>query len=146
MSFCLKNTCATYQIVVNKMFKQKLGKMMEVNIDDMVVKSKKAKNHLQDLEEAFNMLDQFNMKLNPSKCHFGEKVGKFLGYMVTKRGTEASPKQIKAIFNFQSSSSTKDVQSLKSKFVALNRFISKAPKRCKPLYDVLRKNKSLNGH
>ena len=86
MPFGLRNAGATYQRLVNMMFKEQLGDTMEVYIDDMVVKSKKAEDHLKDLEVAFNILDQYNMKLNPSKCHFGVKAGKFLGYMVTKRG------------------------------------------------------------
>ncbi|KAI3810642.1 hypothetical protein L1987_20263 [Smallanthus sonchifolius] len=85
---------------------------MEVYIDDMVVKSKKAEDYLRDLREAFDILDQYNMKLNPSKCHFGVRAGKFLGYMVTKRGIEANPKQIKAIINLKYSANTKDVQRL----------------------------------
>lgn len=144
--FGLKNTRATYQILVKKMFKHQLGKTMEVYIDDMVVKFMKAKNHIHYLEEAFNILDQLNMKLNPSKCHFGVKVGKLLGYRVTKRGIEASPKQSRAIINLQSVSFKKDVERFIGRVVALDMFISKAYESCKPFYDVLRKNKSLNGH
>ncbi|KAI3762457.1 hypothetical protein L1987_52887 [Smallanthus sonchifolius] len=91
MPFGLKNAGATYQRLVNMMFKDKLGDTMEVYIDDMVVKSKKAEDHPRDLEGALDILDHYNMKLNPSKCHFGVGAGKFLGYMVTKRGIEASP-------------------------------------------------------
>ncbi|KAI3801956.1 hypothetical protein L1987_30075 [Smallanthus sonchifolius] len=90
------------------MFKDKLGDTMEGYIDDMVVKSKKAKDHPGDLKEALDILDHYNMKLNPSKCHFGVGAGKFLGYMVTKTGIEASPKQIKAIINLKSPANTKD--------------------------------------
>ena len=68
----------------------------------MVVKSKITENHLRDLQESFDILDRYNMKLNPSKCHFGVRSGKFLGYMVTKRGIEASPEQIQAILNLKS--------------------------------------------
>lgn len=68
MPFGLKNVSATYQILVNKMFdKKKLGKNIEVKRDEVVVMSKKAIKRLQDLEKAFNILDLFNMKLNPSK-------------------------------------------------------------------------------
>ena len=141
MPFGLKNAGATYQRLVNKMFKEQLGKTMEVYIDDMVVKSKKAENHLQDLEEAFDILDEFNMKLNPAKCHFGVKSGKFLGYMVTRRGIEASSEQIKAIIDLKSPASTKDIQRLTGRVAALNRFISRTSERCKPFYDILRKNK-----
>ncbi|XP_074278392.1 uncharacterized protein LOC141601983 [Silene latifolia] len=75
---------------------------MEVYIDDVVVKSKKVEDHVKDLEVAFKILEEFNMKLNPSKYHFGVSSGKFLGYMVTKGGIEASPKQIKAILELES--------------------------------------------
>ena len=81
------------------------------------------------------------MKLNPSKCHFGVKAGKFLGYMVTKRGIEASPEQIKAILNLRSPTTAKDVQRLTGRIAALNRFISKSSEKCKDFYDILRKNK-----
>ncbi|XP_074299025.1 uncharacterized protein LOC141630033 [Silene latifolia] len=62
---------------------------MEVYIDDMVVKSKKAEMHMEHLADTFQTLREFKMKLNPSKCSFGASSGKFLGYMVTQRGIES---------------------------------------------------------
>ena len=102
MPFGLKNVGATYERLVNRMFKDQLGDTMKVYIDDMVVKSKQSKNHLKDLQECFDILDMYNMKLNPTKCYFGVNAGKFSGYMVTKKGIEASPEQIKAILNLKS--------------------------------------------
>ena len=64
MPFGLKNTSATSKRLVNCTSKYKLGDTMEVHIDDLVVKSKKAIDHLRDLEEAFNILDEYNMKIN----------------------------------------------------------------------------------
>ncbi|XP_074299149.1 uncharacterized protein LOC141630186 [Silene latifolia] len=58
---------ATYQRLVNMMFKDQIGDIMEVYIDDMVVKSKKVEDHMKDLEVAFKILEGFNMNLNPSK-------------------------------------------------------------------------------
>ncbi|KAL4581685.1 hypothetical protein LXL04_006212 [Taraxacum kok-saghyz] len=133
MPFGLKNAGATYQRLVNKMFKDKLGDTMEVYIDDMVVKSKKVEDHLRDLEDAFRILDEYNMKLNPAKCHFGVKAGKFLGYMVTKRGIEASPEQIKAVINLKAPTSVKDIQRLTGRIAALNRFISRSSDSTPPL-------------
>ena len=72
------------------MFKDKRGDTIEVYINDMVVKSKRYEDHLRDHEEVFDILDEYNMDMNPSKYHFGMKAGKFLGYMVTKRRIEAS--------------------------------------------------------
>ena len=56
---------------------------MEAYIDDMLVKSKERFNHAKHLQEAFEMLRRYGMKLNPLKCAFGVSVGKFLGFMVT---------------------------------------------------------------
>ncbi|XP_057481981.1 uncharacterized protein LOC130768891 [Actinidia eriantha] len=70
MPFGLKNTGTTYQRLVNKMFKEQIGKTMEVYIDDMLVKSLRAHNHVAHLEEAFDILRRHRMMLNPSKCIF----------------------------------------------------------------------------
>uniref|UniRef100_A0A2N9HX21 Uncharacterized protein n=1 Tax=Fagus sylvatica TaxID=28930 RepID=A0A2N9HX21_FAGSY len=79
MPFGLKNVGATYQRMVTKMFKDQIGKTMEIYIDDMVVKSKLSQNHLEDLTETFRILRLHKLKLNASKCVFGVGSGKFLG-------------------------------------------------------------------
>ncbi|XP_074299868.1 uncharacterized protein LOC141631042 [Silene latifolia] len=107
----------------------------------MVVKSKKARMHMEHLADTFQTLREFKMKLNPSKCSFGVSSGKFLGYMVTQRGIEASKEQIKAILQLESPQKPKDVQRLAGKVAALNRFISRASDRCKLFYDILRKSR-----
>ncbi|CAL8133852.1 unnamed protein product [Prunus armeniaca] len=83
MPFVLKNAGATYQRLVNKIFKEKIGKTMEVYVDDMLVKTPEQANHIENLAEAFSLLRKYNMKLNPSKCTFGVSFGRFLGYLVT---------------------------------------------------------------
>ena len=86
MPFSLMNAGSTYQRMVTKMFKQQLGRNMEAYIDDMVVKSKAAEDHLKDLTETFETLQKHRLKLNASKCAFGASLGKFLSYLVTHRG------------------------------------------------------------
>ena len=109
MPFGLKNAGATYQRLVNKMFADYLGDTMEVYIDDMLVKSLLAEQHLDHLRQAFEVLQKYGMKLNPTKCSFGVAAGKFLGYMVTQRGIEANPDQIRSIMNIQSPACIRDV-------------------------------------
>ena len=82
--FELKNVEATYQRLVNKMFNEMIGKMMEVYIDDMLVKSLKATDYVAHLEEMFGILRKYSMMFNPSKCIFGVSSGKFLGLLLTK--------------------------------------------------------------
>ena len=80
--FGLKNAKVTYQRLVNMMFKEKIGKTMEVYVDDMLVKSKIASDHVVHLPSTFNILRKYRMKLNPLKCTSGVASGKFLGFMV----------------------------------------------------------------
>ena len=77
MPFGLKNSGATYQRLVNKMFSKQIGRNMEVYVDDMLVKSREELTHLDDLKETFATLKQYQMKLNPAKCVFGVALGKF---------------------------------------------------------------------
>jgi hypothetical protein len=101
MPFGLKNAGATYQWLVNKMFQTQIGRNMEVYMDDMLVKSAKLGDHINDLHEAFGTLKLYGMKLNPAKCAFGVSSGKFLGYMVSSRGIEANPEKIRAVLEMQ---------------------------------------------
>ena len=79
------------------MFESQLGKSIEIYVDDTVVKSRVVSEHLGDLSSTFNVLRKHKLCLNASKCSFGVGSGKFLGYMVTHRGIEVNPDQIKAI-------------------------------------------------
>ena len=99
MSFELKNVGATYQRLMNKMFKHQIRRNIQVYIDDMLVKSLRKNDHLDDLQETFNTLRLYNMKLNPSKCMFGVTTGKFLGFMVSQRGIEVNPEKVRATKN-----------------------------------------------
>ena len=137
--FGLKNAGATYQRLVNHMFRPQIGRNVEVYVDDMLVKSQDEEIHLDDLQETFDTLRQYNMKLNPSKCAFGVSSGKFLGFMVSHRGIEANPDKIRAILDMKPSQNVKEVQSLIGRVAALNKFVSKATDKCLPFFRILRK-------
>ena len=97
MPFGLKNVGATYQRLMTKNFRLLVGRIVEVYIDDIMVKSKTREDHARHLQEVFHLLRRYDMKLNPSKCAFGVSAGKFLGFMVTQRGIEVNPDQVKAV-------------------------------------------------
>ena len=112
---------------------------MEVYIDAMLVKSTTAELHIAHLVEAFLILKEYNMKLNPAKCAFGVSAEKFLGFIVNNRGIEANPDKIKAMLDMPSPSSIKEVQRLTGRIVALSRFISRASDKCQPFFQILKK-------
>ena len=86
------------------MFESQMGKNIEVYIDDMVVKSEIVSEHIGDLTNIFKILRGHKLHLNASKCSFGVGLGKFHGYMVTHRGIEVNPDQVKVINKFATSS------------------------------------------
>ena len=139
MPFGLKNAGATYQRLVNRMVQKQIGTTMEVYIDDMLVKSTTTKLHIAHLSEAFQILRNYNMKLNPAKCAFGVSAGKFLGFIVNHRGIEANPDKIKVVLDMPSPSGIKEVQRLTGRIVALSRFVSRASGKCQPFFQVLKK-------
>ena len=79
------------------------------------------------------------MRLNASKFSFGVGSRKFLGYMVTHRGIEVNPDQIKAINKLQPPRNPKEVQKLTGMTATLNRFISRSADRCRPFFLLLHK-------
>jgi len=134
MPFGLKNARSTYQRMMTRMFEPQLGKNIEVYIDDMVVKSKLKSEHVNDLNNIFEMLRKHKLRLNASKCSFGVGLGKFLGYMVTHYGIEVNLDQIKAINSLQPPRNVKEVQKLIGMTATLNQFISRLADRCRHFF------------
>ncbi|KAL2541734.1 Ribonuclease H [Abeliophyllum distichum] len=92
MLFSLKNTGATYQRLVNRMFAGQIGNNMEVYVNDILLKCVNVEDHIGHLKGMFGVLCKYHMKLNLLKCAFGVASGKFIGYMVNTRKIEANPK------------------------------------------------------
>ena len=105
----------------------------------MVVKSKMVSEHVGDLRNIFEILRKHKLRLNASKCSFGVGSGKFLGFMVTHRGIEVNPDQVKAINSLQPPRNPKEVQKLTGMTAALNRFISRSADRYRPFFLLMNK-------
>ena len=112
---------------------------MEVYIDDMLVKSTTAELHIAHPSKMFQILREYNMKLNPAKCAFGVSAEKFLGFIVNNRGIEANPNKIKVVLDMPPPSRKKEVQRLTERIVTLSRFVSRASDKCQPFFQVLKK-------
>ncbi|KAL2461637.1 Uncharacterized protein Adt_45057 [Abeliophyllum distichum] len=111
MLFGLKNACATYQRLVNKMFAKQLGNTMDVYVDDMLVKSLVKDDHIKHLEETFVVLRKYKMKLNPLKCTFGITLGKFLWFMLNEKGIQMNLEKIRTIFEMNPPRTQKEIHS-----------------------------------
>ena len=112
---------------------------MEVYIADMLVKSIKAELHVDHLAESFQVLKDYKMKFNLTKCAFGVSIVKFLGFIVNSRGIEANPEKIKAMLDMQPPSNTKEIQCLIGRIAELSRFMSRSSDKYQPFFQVLKK-------
>ena len=140
MSFGLKNSGATYQRLINKIFAHQIERNVQVYVDDMPMKNQLEDGHLDDLKVTFDTLRSYNMKLNPRKCAFVVMAGKFLGFMESQRGIEVNPNKIQAIMEMTPPRNIKEVQSLNGKVMALNRFVLRAMDKCLPFFRMLKKS------
>ena len=109
MPFGLKNTGATYQRAMNAIFHDMLGHHMEIYVDDIVVKSKKAIEHVNHLRKRFERMRLHQLKLNPFKCAFRVQVGNFLGFLVHQRGVEVDQNKAKVIISAKAPQNKKEL-------------------------------------
>ena len=97
MPFRLKNAGATHQRAMVALFHDMIHHEIEVYVDDMIARSQTEEEHLEHLEKLFARLKEYKLRLNPSKCTFGVRSGKLLGFIVSNKGIEVDPAKVKAI-------------------------------------------------
>jgi hypothetical protein len=94
MTFGLKNADTTYQRAMNLIFHDLLGIILEVYIDDVIVKSDSMDGHLADLCLALEKMRRYGLKMNPLKCAFAMSAGKFIGFIIHEHVIEIDPTKI----------------------------------------------------
>ena len=102
MPFGLKNAGATYQRAMIVIFHDMIHNYVEDYVDDLVVKSKERKEHLDHLKKVFQRCREYELKMNPLKYAFGITEGKFLGFSVDKDEIKLDQDRAKAILDMKS--------------------------------------------
>jgi hypothetical protein len=96
----LKNAEGSFSRMTDKVLHSQIGRNVLTYVDEIIVKSTKQENHISDLQETFANFRQAGLKLNPEKCVFGVKKGKFLSYLVSTKGIKANPNKIELSFGW----------------------------------------------
>jgi hypothetical protein len=138
MTFGLKNAGAIYPRAMNLIFHDLLGIILEIYIDDVVVKLDSMDCHLADLCLALERMHRYGLKINPLKCAFDVSAGKFLGFIIHEHGIEIDPTKIESINKVQSPQCKNDMQKLIGKVNYLSRFISNLPGKISAFAPILR--------
>jgi hypothetical protein len=144
MPFGLRNAGATYQRCMQHVFGDHIGRTVEAYVDDIVMKTRKADNLVDNLRIAFGCLRANGVKLNPEKCVFGVPQGMLLGYVVSQRGIEANPEKVAALERMGPIRDLKGVQKVLGCLAALSHFISRLGEKGLPLYRLLKKHEQFS--
>jgi hypothetical protein len=123
MPFGLKNAGATYQRTMTAMFHDMMHCEIEDYVDDIVVKSKTRGDHFGILKKVFERCRLYKLKMNPLKCAFGVSAGKFLGFLVHRRGIDVDPARASAIATMRPPTTHKELKSFLGKLSYIRRFI-----------------------
>jgi hypothetical protein len=141
MTFGLKNAGATYQRAKNYIFHELISKIVEIYIDDVVIKSLNNDSHLEDVKRTLECTRKHGLKMNPNKCAFGVSAGEFLGFLVHDGGIEVGKKSMKAIDEVVPPTNLKELQSLLGKINFVRRFISNLSQKVLPFSPLLKLKK-----
>ena len=128
--------------MMNKVFHDKIGDMLEVYMDNMIVKSRADTDHAAHLRKVYAQARQCRMRFNPEKCTFGVKEGNFPGLYLTEREIEANPDKFRAFSDLPKPNSKKSIQVLNDMLTSLSRFVTKFVQHTFPFFKILRKEEA----
>ena len=111
MPFGLCNAPATFENMMETMLRGLLWKSCLVYLDDVVVFGESQEACMKNLQEVFNRLRSYNLKLKPKKCKFFRQTVEYLGRIVTPEGISADPGKIEAVMNWPVPRDSKEVRS-----------------------------------
>jgi hypothetical protein len=145
MPFGLRNVGATYQRCMQHVFGDHIGRTVEAYVDDIVVKTRKVDDLVNDMRTTFDYLWANGVKLNPEKCVFGVPRSRLLGYIVSQWGIEPNPEKIATLDRMSPIRDLKGVHKVLGCLAALSRFISWLGEKGLPLYRLLKKHERSPG-
>jgi hypothetical protein len=126
--------------MMNRVYeKTLLGDILEIYMDDMIVKSQQEVDHAAHLKGVFEQTHNYNMRLNPEKCTFGVQAFKFIGFYLTERGIEANPDKCRTFTELPTLHSKKCIQTLNGMLTALSIFVAMSAQHTLPFFKLLRK-------
>lgn len=138
LPFGLCNAPATFQRLMNNIFRPHLRKFVLVYLDDILVYSRDAEEHKEHLKQVFALLQQHNLFIKTSKCEFGVDQVDFLGHVVSKDGIQMDPGKVKAVEDWPEPSGTEAQKKTQMRsFLGLanyyRRFINHFARKAAPL-------------
>nr|XP_057908117.1 uncharacterized protein LOC131104680 [Doryrhamphus excisus] len=140
MPFGLKGAAQTFQRLMDSVLRDLT--FVFVYLDDILVASPSAEEHLSHLTQVFRRLDEHGLIVNPAKCQFGLPVIDFLGHRISSQGAIPLPAKVQAVADFPRPATVKALQEFLGMVNFYNRFLPRAAHLLQPLYAALRQKKA----
>lgn len=136
LPFGLNNAPATYQRLMEQCLGDLNMKICAIYLDDLIVFSSSLEQHLERLDRVLNRLKECNLKLNPKKCMFLQTKVKYVGHIVSEKGTRADPEKIDKVKNWPTPKNAEEVRKFTSFAGYYRRFVKDISKITKPLTEL----------
>lgn len=140
MPFGLKNAPMTFQKAMNLVLDGLVGYKCLVYLDDIIVLGASLEEHLQNLQEVFDRLIAYNLKIQLDKCEFLKRETEFLGHVITPEGVKPDPEKVKAILEWPTPKTCKEIKQFIGFCSYYRRFIKNFALIAKPLTKCLKKD------
>lgn len=115
-----------------------------VYLDDLIVFSKDAMDHKQDLDQVLQTLAKYNLKISKQKCQWFQEEVKFLGFLVSGNGIRPDPIKIQAIKQWPTPKTVKEIQRFLGFCAFYHRFLANLSETATPLYHLLKKENAFH--
>ena len=142
MPFGLKKADATYQRAMSTIFRDHLRKTVECYVDDIAIKSRDKNNHLHDLRTMFDLMQAYQLKINPTNSFLRVSSGKFLGFIATSKRIHLDVDKIKAIQDMRPPKNLKELRGLQGRLAYIRRLIVNLSGRCQSFTQLVKKGVS----
>ena len=137
LPFGLTNSPATYQRLMEHVFRDIHLDFVQIYLDDLLVFSSSFEQHIQHLEQVFERLRSYNLKLAPKKCKFFQNSVKYLGHVVSEDGISVDPDKTSKVAEWKVPENVKDLHRFLGFANYYRKYISGFAKIVRPLTDLL---------